>query len=587
MTEEQTKDLKDYLDAFRRRRTLVLAIFMITLSISLLVAFLWPSTYRSTATILIEEQEIPSDMVRSTITTYAWQRIQTISQRVMSRTNLMEIVEKYKLYENKRTRETTEEIIGRMREDIKLEPVSAQVIDPRSGRPTAATIAFTLSFDGENPAITQRVANELTTLYLNENIKSRTEKVAETYDFLTEEANRLGRQIAEYEEKLAAFKEKNVNRLPELRDFNMQQMSRIESELRDLQNHIRSLEERKVYLQAELVKQQPIGPMFSDTGQPVLNKAARLKSMKTDYAVAVARYSPEHPDVIRLKREIEGLEKQTSAVSGQQEQAKELAQLRGELAAAREKYSSDHPDVIRLSRQIEALETNLKNPASPPLENSIAAENPDNPVYISLKTQLEEIEINMRASIARRDQLNAKMVDYEKRIIQTPQVEREYLNVARDLNNAREKYRDIKTKQMEAEVGQQLEKERKGERFSLIDPPQLPEEPHTPNRPVIFFLGLIFSIGSSLGYVAIAESMDKTVRGIRSISTTLNTTLLSVIPYKENIEDMVKRTRTKKRVMAAIAVSVVMVIVLTHLFWSPLDVLWFKGLRKAGGVIGS
>jgi uncharacterized protein involved in exopolysaccharide biosynthesis len=582
--EEQTRDVRDYIDAFRRRRTLVLVSFTVVFALSLLTALLWPPTYRSTATILIEEQAIPAELVRSTITTYAWQRIQTISQRVMSRANLLEIVGKYKLYENKRARETNEEIVERIRADIKLEPVSAEVIDPRTGRPTAATIAFTLSFDGENPVVTQNVASELTTLYLNENIKSRTEKVAETYDFLTDEANKLNQQIAEYESQLAVFKEKNANRLPELKDFNMQQMDRVEEQLRDVQNELRSLEERKVYIEAQLTQVQPSGPVFSSDGQPVLNTEARLKSMKTEYAVASAKYSPEHPDVIKLKREIEGLEKQTGPVSQRPEQAKELAQLRGELAASRERYSVDHPDVVRLNRQIEALEASLKEQPRLP-ETSAAAEKPDNPAYISLKTQLEGIEIGARAAIAKSDQLRAKLTDYEKRILQTPQAEREYLNILRDYNNAREKYRDIKAKQMEAQVGQELEKERKGERFSLIDPPQLPEEPIKPNRPAIIFLGLIFSLGSSLGYVAIVEAMGNTVR-MRSVAMDLGTTLLSVIPYKENQEDVARKLKTKKLIITAAAISLVVVVILAHFLWTPLDVLWFKGLRKADGIIG-
>jgi uncharacterized protein involved in exopolysaccharide biosynthesis len=586
MVEEQTKDLRDYIDAFRRRRTLVFVVFTTLFLITLLVAFLWPPTYRSTATILIEEQAIPSDLVRSTITTYAWQRIQTISQRVMSRTNLLEIVDKYKLYENKRARETNEEIVERMRSDIKLEAVSADVIDPRTGRPTSATIAFTLSFDNERPSVAQRVASELTTLYLNENIKSRTEKVAETYDFLTSEAEKLSQQIAEYETQLAAFKEKNVNRLPELKDFNMQQMDRTETQLRDVQNELRSLEERKVYIESELTRIPPSGPVFSSDGQPVLNKEARLKSLRTEYAVATAKYSPEHPDVVRLKREIEGLEKQagTTVDSHRQEQAKELAQLRGELAVAREKYSGDHPDVARLTRQIESLEAGLKEKPTLP-ETSAAAEKPDNPAYISLKTQLESIEVGMRAAIAKGDQLRAKLADYEKRIIQTPQVEREYLNILRDYNNSRDKYRDIKAKQMEAQVGQELEKERKGERFSLIDPPQIPEEPIKPNRPAILFIGLILSIGTGLGYVAIAETLGNAVR-MRTLAADLGTTLLSVIPYKETREDVVRRHRTKKMVLTAAAISLVVVIILAHFMWTPLDVLWFKGLRKADVIIG-
>lgn len=585
--EEQTRDIRDYIDAFRRRRTQVLVIFTVFFIITLLAAFLWPPTYRSTATILIEEQSIPSELVRSTITTYAWQRIQTISQRVMTRSTLIEIVDKHKLYQGKRAFETTEEITERMRSDIKLEPVSADVIDPRTRAPATAMIAFKLSFDGDNPAVTQKVASELTTLYLNENIKSRTEKVAETYDFLTSEADKLNQQIAEYETQLAAFKEKNANRLPELKDFNMQQMDRTEVQLRDTQSELRSLEERKAYIEAELAQIQPSGPVFSSDGQPVLNTQARLKSMKTEYALASAKYSPEHPDVIKLKREIEGLEKQTGPTSDsqRQEQGKELAQLRGELAAAREKYSAEHPDVVRLNRQIQALETSLKEKPRLP-ETSAAAEKPDNPAYIALKTQLEGIEIGMRAAVAKSDQLRAKLADYERRILQTPQAEREYLNILRDYNNARDKYKDIKAKQMEAQVGQELEKERKGERFSLIDPSQFPEEPIKPKRPAILFLGLFFSLSASFGFVVIAESLGNTVRR-RSLAAELGTELLSVIPYKETQEDITKKIKTKKLILTAAAVSLVVVVILAHFLWTPLDVLWFKGLRKADGIIGS
>jgi uncharacterized protein involved in exopolysaccharide biosynthesis len=237
-----------------------------------------------------------------------------------------------------------------------------------------------------------------------------------------------------------------------------------------------------------------------------------------------------------------------------------------------------------LSRQIEALESDLK--ATPVLpESTVAAEKPDNPAYISLKTQLEGIEVGMRAAMAKREQLKAKMADYEKRIIQTPQVEREGLNLMRDYNNAREKYREIKAKQMEAQVGKELEKERKGERFSLIDPPQYPEEPIKPNRPAIILMGLIFSLGSGLGYVMAVDALGNTVRR-RTLAADLGTTLLSVIPYKENQEDVARRLKTRKLVITSAAVSLVVVVILAHFLWTPLDVLWFKGLRKADVIIG-
>ncbi len=153
------------------------------------------------------------------MTSYAAQRIQVISQRVMARSNLMEIVEKYNLYEKDRKRKTTEEVLGAMREDIGLDMITADVMDPRTGRPGVATIAFSLSFKSTSPQQAQKVASELTTLYLNENLKSRTEKAAETTDFLTAEATRLSDEIARLEGLLSAFKERNLYTLPESREL--------------------------------------------------------------------------------------------------------------------------------------------------------------------------------------------------------------------------------------------------------------------------------------------------------------------------------------------------------------------------------
>ncbi len=135
------KDLSYYLAALSYRKGRVLLIVIAVFIASAAVAFGLPPVYRSTATILIEEQDIPSDLVRSTVTSYADQRIQVISQRVMTRSNLKSIIDKYSLYQEESRVETSERIIKRMREDVSLEILSSDVIDPRSGRPTQATIA--------------------------------------------------------------------------------------------------------------------------------------------------------------------------------------------------------------------------------------------------------------------------------------------------------------------------------------------------------------------------------------------------------------------------------------------------------------
>src|SRR5271157_2830353 len=171
---EQNKTIKidDVIKVIKKRRwgfiVPVLALFLL----SVLVLMIWAPVYRSTSTILIEEREIPPEYVMSTVTSYAEQRLQQINQRIMSSTRLMEIINRFNLYADKRSKVTTEEIVNNMRKkDIKLEPVSANVVDPRSGHAQEATIAFTVSYEGENPQVVQQVANVLTSLYLEENIK--------------------------------------------------------------------------------------------------------------------------------------------------------------------------------------------------------------------------------------------------------------------------------------------------------------------------------------------------------------------------------------------------------------------------------
>jgi uncharacterized protein involved in exopolysaccharide biosynthesis len=578
------KSLKDYVDALLRRRSTILLIAGGLFVLSALIAFLLPPVYRSTATILIEEQEIPPDLVRSTITTYAWQRIQTISQRVMTRNNLMEIVSKYDLYPDKRRSETSEEIIERMQKAIKLDAISADVIDPRSGRPMPATIAFTLSYDGEDSTVTQKVANELTTLYLNENLKSRTEKTAETYDFLTDETTKLSEHIAELETRLAEFKEKNVNTLPELAPLNYQLMDRTEIELRDTKNQLRSLDERKFYLEGQLAQMNPNSPMFSASGERILDPVSRLKMLKTELAAASAQYSPDHPDVLRLRREISGLERQTGVVSPSEEQAKEMTKLRAELAAAKEKYSADHPDVIRLSNALTSLEASLKAPPAP--ETLIAAEKPENPAYINLQAQLQAVNSDIRALTTKRNELQSKLGEHERRLVRMPQVEREYVNLKRDYENSQVRYRELKAKQMEAQVGQELEKERKGERFTLIDPPQLPEKPIKPNRIAILLLGFILSIGGGLGYALVAESVDPSVRNPHGAAAILGAAPLAVIPYMQNSEDLLRQENAKKLAFRSAVAGAIAIVILVPVFWIPWDVLWFKGLRILSAMMG-
>ena len=577
---EQTLDLGDYLAAFRRRRGMIILIAGIVFILGLITAFVWPPTYASSATILIEEQEIPSELVQSTVTSYASQRIQVISQRVMTRSNLLGIMDKYGLYQKERQRETTEEVLADMRDDINLDMINADVMDPRTGRPTAATIAFTVGFEGKDPQLVQKVANELTTLYLNENLRTRTEKAEETTSFLTEESKRLGAEISRLETALAEFKEKNANELPELKDLNTQVLDRTERDISDIDTQIRTLEERKIYLEGQLATLDPYG----SSGQ-VLSPAARLQQLRTEYIAYASRYSPNHPDVVSRKREIEALEKETGIVENTSEKRARLDALQKELVVAEKTYTDEHPDVKNLKRQIASLEEEIRNPP-PAAATKPAPANPDNPAYISLKAQVEAADSEIRSLKIKRAQLSDKLTEYEQRLQQTPQVEREYRGLVRDFENSTRRYQDIKSKQMTAEVAQAMEKERKGEKFTLIDPPILPEQPISPNRPAIIFLSLVLALGAGVGSAAAAESMDSAVRGAKGVISILNTAPLAVIPYLASDADIGRERKRRWLMITGVMAGIILALLLINFLYSPLDVLWFRGLRKIDTIVG-
>jgi len=573
--EENLKTLGDYLAVLRRRKWQALSVTLLIIPISVLVALGLPPVYRSTATILIEQQEMPQELVRSTITTFAAQRIQLIRQRVMTSANLLEIMRKYNLYPKAREKQATEGILARMEEDINMEMVSVKVLDPQSGREIEAAIAFTVSYDSNSPELAQRVANELTSLYLNENLRSRTQLAAETSVFLTKEVEQISTLISELEAKLAEFKERNAGKLPEMTELNVQLMDRTEKELAEVERQIRTLQERKIYLDSELAQLDPT-KSYAETDERLMGPKDRLKLLQNQYLSMSAVYAPAHPDVITLQKEIEALKKQTNATADAKTLAVELSVLRQQLAVAQQRYSKDHPDVKRLVQTVANVEEELNR------AKNVAPETPDNPAYVLLRAQLEAANTEIRSLHAKRQELSDRLASFEERLTQAPQVEREYRMLTRDYENALTEYQEIKAKQMDAKLAEQLEVERKGERLTLIEPPRLPEEPIKPNRRLILFLGVVFSFAGGIGSAALAESLDTTIRGTKGVAKLLGAPPLAIIPYIETKADRLRKLLQRTLATAALVGSIAVAAVLIHRLVVPLDVVWLIGLQRLG-----
>jgi len=591
-TTAKNASLRDYLASARYRRGTLLAVFAAGMLIAVLLAILIPPRFRSAGLVLIEQQEMPQELVRSTVTSYADERVQVISKRVMNTETLLNIIRRYDLYPRQRAKDTREALLKRMREDIGLKMISADVIDPRSGRPTAATIAFEVSYTGTSADQAAKVANELTTLYLNENLNNRTQLARDAATFLEAEGDRVNRQIADLETKLAVFKDKNQQKLPELTQLNMTLLDRTDEQLRSEESRRDSLEQQAVYLEAQLAQLKPNSTVYTDTGERITSSADRLKMARAQLDTARALYAPDHPDIARLEREVAGLEKEVeqdphalpaAGSSESNDLRRRVESARARLAAISEKYAPDHPDRVRAEREVRELEAELAaTPATPAAVPNVTPVQADNPAYVQIQAQLSATRNELEALRVSMGKLRDRSLEYQRNITLAPQVEKQYRELTRDYDSARLKYAEIRSKQQEAKTAQDLEADRKGERFTLIDPPLPPEEPVSPNRPLLLLAGLVLSVGLTFAVLWLLESLDSTIRSRRDLFDLTGVAPLALVPHIPNHADARAARQRLWMVAGTSAATVVLAVILIHIFYMPLDVLWFAFARHLG-----
>ena len=575
--EENTRSIADYINVIRRRKRVLAITAGTVMAIIILTTFLWPKTYRSQAIILIEQQDIPTDLVQTTITSYAQQRIEEIKQRIMTIGNIIGIVEEFELYtERELERITRTEIAEDFRSAVSIKPISAEVVDPRSGRPSLAIIAFSLSFDGEVPSKVQKITNEITTLYLDENLKDRTAQTKSTSDFLTAESDLLLEQLEGLDDKVAIFKEQNKGALPEQNQFNLSVVDRTELQINSLVYQLKELKKRKTQLDGDLTQISPSAPTMLSNGQMVLGEADRLKAIQSQLRQYESAYHPDHPTLLRLRRELDALTGD-SDLGQHKDMAEQLKQERDALSDFEGKYTADHPKVLKSKRVIASLEFRL----SGGIQDS-AEVTPDNPAYLVLRSQLNATNADIRGNEENIKNLTEKMERYEGYLSRAPQIEKEYQSLLRDYQNTRMKYQEIRAKKMSADLAQSLESERKGERFTLIQPPELPIDPVSPNRTAMVFLAVILGLGAGLGVVIMLEAMSAAVFGAAEVTALTGIAPLAIIGYMETQEEEGHHNRKRILIVLGLICIGLLAMLLFHLFVKPLDVTWYILLRKFG-----
>lgn len=565
--EQEIKIIDEYRAILKRYKYTMLAIIVVGSAISIVTAKILPSIYKSTATILIEQKEIPDSIVKSMVTDYAEQRLQVINKKLMSSENLNNIINRLNLYQKEREKGWSgQSVVDLMREHINMEMIGGeQTLDPKTGKLIQPTVAFSLSFQNESPETAQQVANDLVNLYLNENIKQRAKIVEGATSFLAQETNKLRDEVTALEIKLAKFKEKNAANLPEDNKSSLDRLDRVDQQIVDANREITSLTESELYLNAQLMQLDPNVPVYSAAGQRVFSAQDRLAGLKTEYTALVAKYSESHPDVVKMRKEIAALQKEVGGPVDTSEYQLKLKEKQTELALLLDRYSPEHPDIKKLNMEIANLKKEIEHPTKVERQN-VQTTAPSNSAYIQLKAQLLATQAKLKEMLKSREALKAKLLEYQEHINKAPQVEREYQLLMRDYENATLKYREVKGKQMEAAMAEAMEKNTQGDEFSLLEPPLLPEAPDAPNRKAIVFLGLLASIMTAIGFAIVKESLHPVIYTPGRLASIIGMPTLVTIPYLESEQVLLKRQKVIK-ITSIIIGELLVIAILWYVIW--------------------
>lgn len=516
MAGERELTLNDYLAILRRRALHIAGIFLLVLLATVLIAIKTPSVYQSSGTILIESQKIPQGLVQATVETYAAERIEVLKQRVMTRDNLFEIVKKYHLFNVDKSTLTKSELVDRIRKKLNITLVDADLGDYAA----KTTIAFKVSFEYYKPEIAYQVTNEVVNLFLAANEKARKEKATETSEFLTQESEKQRKALEIIEKNVANYKQQHSGALPQNMELQMASLERTEADLREVQRNSAATEAEIRNLELELESAKAgIGIGLPQGNQ---NPATELETLKTEYAKLSGIYKENHPALLSLQRKIETLEKSEQSVKSESKPATTIRSVM----------------VAKVEGQIEAAKARLAS--------------------------LTHEQSSLRAKLSR----------VEGQVVQTPQVEGALATLMRDYENAKTRYEEIKAKQVNAKMSENIELENKGERFALIEAPVHPEKPISPDRPKILLVGFFIAIASAIAIVMLMESLDKRIRGAEAISEILQIRPLVLIPHISTQSELERSKNFSRNLFLGFFGITLIIWLIAHFFATPLDVLF-------------
>ncbi|SEA64228.1 GumC family protein [Rubrimonas cliftonensis] len=468
--------INDVIGVIRRRWYWYVAAVGLCTTLSVMVALALPATYRSTARILVESQQIPSDLARSTVTSDPSERIQLIEQRLMARDNLLDLAERFNVFEGRETMSPSD-VVAAMREATDINSTVLAAENRGRGPVSVATIGIT--FTADRPQLTSRIANELVSMVLEQNIRQRNEQAQGTLTFFTREAERLSGEMTAMEERIAAFKNANEFALPDSLEFRRTELANLDLRAFERERQRVALEERR----RALVNAIANGAVSVGSGSLTLEE-------------------------------------------------QELQRLRSALAQQASLYAATHPTIRSLTARIRALEVSIAGDAAQTAEQGVAdAEAERDRTASGVERELQAVEAQITLLDRQRETEEARRAKLVDSIEKTPAVEIELNSLQRQYLTLELQHQQAVLKRGEAEVGERLEANRQAERFEVIEQALTPDAPVSPNRPLIAAAGFVAGNALGVGLMLLFELLNRSLRTARDVERRLEMAPIAVIPY--------------------------------------------------------
>lgn len=504
MPEGKLFNIQDYLAIGLRRKWYIIIPTVLSIFVAFGVYKYLPKVYKATTQILVQPQRIPESYVRSTLTDPVTERLNTISQEILSRTRLEMVINEFNIFPDLSNKIPMESIVEMMRRKIEV----------RVQRQNS----FSISFEHSDPRLVMLVTNKLASLFIEENLKFRESRAEGTSDFISKELQAMEESLKKKENEVRLYKERNMGQLPQQLDANLRILDRLQQQLKTTSENLRASEDRMVIVQNQIdqlrERQQSYRENYSPPSLPQSGTAPR-ENIRTERA-------PENPLVTQLNS------------------------LKKDLANAQSKYTENHPDVIDLKNKIARLEPKVKELPKNQVEmrvqpqETIIERNLPQPVPIldptteRLLTQYTE-QYNENRAEARRYReeiktLKEQIAYYQRRVEDTPKKEQEMLQMTRDYDLLKTNYQSLLDKKIQAQMSENLERKQQGETFRILDPARFPEKPFKPNRNSILIMGAMIGFAIGLGLTWFKEFMDQSFHSVSEVESYLEIPVIATIP---------------------------------------------------------